>query len=97
MSFSRSNPSTREYWDGKHRFEHWYRDNQVYLITSRVRDGNHAFHSERAKCIFWDRFAHYARQHGFVPWVTSLLSNHYHGNPSDTDWSGITGLIRTPK
>jgi hypothetical protein len=77
-SFSRSNPSTREFWDGKHRFEHWYRDNQVYLITSRTRGGAPAFHAERAKEVFWDRFAHYTSAHGFEPWVVSLLANHYH-------------------
>jgi hypothetical protein len=77
-SFSRSNPSTREYWEGKHRFEHWYRDNQVYLITARTRSGAPVFETEEAKAIFWDRFSHYAKMHRFDPWVTSLLVNHYH-------------------
>jgi hypothetical protein len=76
--FSRSNPSTREYWQGKHRFEHWYRDNQVYLITARTRGGTPVFEAEAAKAVFWDRFAHYAGLHGFDAWVTSLLVNHYH-------------------
>src|SRR5688500_12428805 len=76
--FSRSNPSQREYWQGKHRFEHWYRDNQVYLITARTRGGSSAFETEEAKEIFWDRFAHYTAAHRFEPWVTSLLVNHYH-------------------
>src|SRR5687768_10400992 len=77
-NFSRSNPSTREVWDGQHRFEHWYVDNQVYLITARTRDGVHAFESDAAKGVFWDRFTHYTAMHGFSPWVTSLLVNHYH-------------------
>lgn len=76
--FSRSNPSTREHWDGQHRFEHWYRDNQVYLITARTRGGAPAFESDAAKSIFWDRFANYTSMHRFDPWVTSLLVNHYH-------------------
>lgn len=37
-----------------------------------------AFASKQAKTIFWDRFEHYTEVHGFVPWVTSLLDNHYH-------------------
>ena len=77
-TFSRSHPSSREHWQGRHRFEHWYRDNQVYLITARARDGAPVFESEAAKSIFWDRFTHYTAMHGFVPWVVSLLVNHYH-------------------
>lgn len=76
--FNRSHPSTREYFDGRHRFEHWYRDNQVYLITARTRDGAGVFETDAAKEIFWDRFAHYTSAYGFEPWVTSLLVNHYH-------------------
>jgi hypothetical protein len=76
--FSRSHPSSREHWQGKHRFEHWYRDNQVYLITARTREGAPAFETEEAKAVFWDRFAHYAAVHRFDAWVTSLLVNHYH-------------------
>src|SRR5690242_10082128 len=76
--FSRSNPSKQEYWDGKHRFEHWYRDNQVYLITARTRNGADVFESEAAKATFWDRFSHYTAMHRFDPWEVSLLVNHYH-------------------
>jgi hypothetical protein len=68
----------QEYHQGKHRFEHWYRDNSVYFITARCRDRYLAFHSENAKAVFWDRFDHYTHQYGFVPWVTTLLDNHYH-------------------
>ena len=74
----KSSATTREHFDGRHRFEHWYRDNTVYFITSKVRDGFHAFADEQAKRIFWDRYDHYASASGFVPWVTSLLDNHYH-------------------
>jgi REP element-mobilizing transposase RayT len=63
---------------GVHRFEHWYRDNQVYFITARCVDRSRAFATERAKGVFWDRFEHYAQGHGFTPWITSLLDNHYH-------------------
>ena len=58
--------STREHYEGRHRFEHWYRDNTVYFITSKVRDGFHAFESEQAKLIFWDRFDYYTKMHRFV-------------------------------
>src|SRR3954465_12348667 len=64
--------------DGRHRFEHWYRDNTVYFITARCRDRYAAFKSEEAKAVFWNRFTHWTAAHGFVPWVTTLLDNHYH-------------------
>ena len=67
-----------EHFDGQHRFEHWYRDNTVYFITARCRDRYRAFESEEAKAIFWDRFLHYTALFGFVPWITSLMDNHYH-------------------
>ena len=63
---------------GKHRFEHWHADNQVYFITARCAERFPAFALEQAKIAFWDRFEHYTELHGFVPWVTSLLDNHYH-------------------
>ncbi len=65
-------------YKGHHRFEHWYRDNQVYFITARCRDRFAAFASGRAKAIFWDRFEFYTQEGLFTPWVTSLLDNHYH-------------------
>jgi hypothetical protein len=46
--------SSRERFKGKHRFEHWYVDNSVYFITSKVRDGYHAFESVDAKRIVRD-------------------------------------------
>jgi hypothetical protein len=64
--------------DGVHRFEHWYRDNQVYFISARCRDQFPAFAAGRAKSIFWDRFDHWTRNYSFAPWVTSLVDNHYH-------------------
>jgi REP element-mobilizing transposase RayT len=70
--------SGHERWEGQHRFEHWYRDNSVYFITARCRDRFGAFASEQAKLIFWDRFARCTREYGFVPWVTTLIDNHYH-------------------
>jgi hypothetical protein len=76
--FRTSRSSNHEHFQGKHRFEHWYCDNQVYFITARCRDRYRAFASEKAKSVFWDRFAHYTTAHGFVPFVTSLLDNHYH-------------------
>ncbi|MFK7790450.1 MAG: transposase [Phycisphaeraceae bacterium] len=62
----------------QHRFEHWHVDNQVYFITVRCQERFPAFADEPAKAIFWDRFEHYTQAHGFTPWVTSLLDNHYH-------------------
>ena len=76
--FRKFSHSKNEHTDGNHRFEHWYRDNTVYFITAKVRDGFHAFESEQAKAIFWDRFNHWTSQFTFVPWVTTLLINHYH-------------------
>jgi hypothetical protein len=68
-----------EYTDeGRHRFEHWYRDNTVYFIAARCRDYFPAFKSEAAKRVFWDRFNYWTGIDGFVPWITSLLRNHYH-------------------
>ena len=67
-----------ERYDGVHRLEHWYRDRTVYFITSRCTNGVAAFDSDEAKSIFWDRFDHYTTLHGFTPFVTTLLNNHYH-------------------
>jgi hypothetical protein len=52
--------------------------NQVYFITARCRDKCPAFKTEEAKAIFWDRFEHYTALHGFEPYITSLVDNHYH-------------------
>src|SRR5438874_4006250 len=76
--FRKTSYTSHECWEGKHRFEHWYRDNTVYFITSKTRDGAPCFASERAKEIFWDRFDHYSTKYNFIPWVTTLLWNHYH-------------------
>ncbi|MGB7158833.1 MAG: hypothetical protein WBD40_12245 [Tepidisphaeraceae bacterium] len=76
--FERISRSRQTQHDGQHRFEHWLVDNQVYFITARVRDKFHAFASEEAKAVFWDRFDHYTSLFLFTPWVTSLLDNHYH-------------------
>lgn len=76
--FRKSSYTQKEFFRGRHRFEHWYRDNTVYFITSKVRDGAPLFSSEPAKSAFSDRFDHYTRMHGFVPWVTTLMYNHYH-------------------
>jgi hypothetical protein len=77
-SFRKSSGTGNERFNGKHRFEHGYRDNQVYFITARCRNRFPASQSDAAKSIFWDRFNHYTAQYAFIPWVTSLLDNHYH-------------------
>ncbi|RYG69514.1 hypothetical protein EON77_14640, partial [bacterium] len=79
MGYTRkSQQTTHVTYQGRHRFEHWYRDNQIYFLTARCRDRFPAFRSEDAKSVFWDRFDHYTAMHGFTPIVTSLLDNHYH-------------------
>lgn len=75
---TQSEASSNEFWEGQHKFEHWYRDNSIYFITARCRDKYPAFAEESAKAIFWDRFEKAIAQAGFEPWVTSLLDNHYH-------------------
>jgi hypothetical protein len=76
--FRTSSHAHNEFTEGKHRFEHWYRDNTVYFITAPCRDRYPAFASDEAKQVFWDRFTHWTQKFGFVPWVTTLLNNHYH-------------------
>src|SRR3954463_16570184 len=92
--FRKSSVTSNEWWDGEHRFEHWYRDNTVYFITSKVRDGLHAFEPEAAKSIFWTKFDQYTKQHGFVPWVTTLLDNHYHTIGYLKDGSQLGEMMR---
>lgn len=79
MAYTRkSGGDSSKTYQGQYRFQHWYRDNQVYFITVRTRDGVPAFAEEQAKQVFWDRFAHYCENFTFTPFVTSLLDNHYH-------------------
>ena len=70
--------SKNDWYNGKHRYEHWYRDSTVYFITARCREKYAAFETEAAKAVFWDRFGYHASAFGFVPWVTTLMNNHYH-------------------
>ncbi|MCH8823990.1 MAG: transposase [Planctomycetes bacterium] len=74
----KSSSSSMKTYKGHHRFEHWYRDNQVYFITARCRARYPAFKSMPAKNIFWDRLTEYTKQANFTPWIVSLLDNHYH-------------------
>lgn len=78
MPLRKSSYTSHEFFDGQHRFEHWYRDNTIYFITARCRDKFPAFQTDEAMQVFWDRFSHYTTAHGFVPWVTTLLNSHYH-------------------
>jgi hypothetical protein len=77
-AFRSSSHTKTHRFQGQHRFEHWYRDNTVYFITSKVRDGFPALRSDDAKSVFWDRFDHWTRRYDFEPWVATLLDNHYH-------------------
>src|SRR5690606_17970117 len=74
--FRKSSHSFEEFRDGRHRFEHWYRDNTVYFITARCRDRFAAFASKRAKEVFWDRFEYHTAALQFEPWVTSRSEEH---------------------
>jgi hypothetical protein len=74
----KSSRTSRVHSAGRHRFEHWYVDNQVYSATARVRGRFAAFAFEDAKAVFWDRFDHYPQRFGFTPFITFLLDNHYH-------------------
>src|SRR5256885_2973760 len=76
--FRKSSYTNNQWFGGKHRFEHWYRDNTVYFITSKVRLGFHAFAAENCKQVFWDRWDHWTKHYGFEPWITTLLGNHCH-------------------
>ncbi len=76
--FRKSSATKTHIWKGDHRIEHWYLDNQFYLITGRCRAQFPALASEEAKTIFWDRFDYYTKKYDFFPRVTSLLNNHYH-------------------
>ncbi len=79
MSWTRkSSSSSMTAYKGRHRFEHWYRDNQVYFITARCRERYPAFDSVQAKNVFWNRLAHYTQQHSYTCRIVSLLDNHYH-------------------
>lgn len=77
-NFRAASHTHNEHFNGQHRFEHWYRDNSVYFITARCRDRFQAFTSDEAKAIFWDRFEHYTLLFNFIPWLTTLIGNHYH-------------------
>jgi REP element-mobilizing transposase RayT len=76
--FRKSSSTSTEQFKGHHRYEHWYLDNQVYFITARCRERFPAFASDETKTVFWNKFETYTTQFGFVPWITSLLDNHYH-------------------
>jgi REP element-mobilizing transposase RayT len=78
MSLRKSGWRKIERYGGVKQFQHWYRDNSVYFITARCRDGHTAFASEEAQAVFWDRFSNYTAMYGFVPWIVTLMNNHYH-------------------
>jgi REP element-mobilizing transposase RayT len=70
--------NNREFFDGKHRFEHRYRNNTVYFITSTCSRKFRASGSKETQGVFWKQFDKYCDEHQFDPWVCSLLNNHYH-------------------
>lgn len=76
--FQKSGGHRREWYDGAHRFEHWYRDRTVYLVTARVRDRLPIFLNSESANVFWSKLLQYTTQHGFELWIATLMSNHYH-------------------
>ena len=74
----KSEPSQNKCYNNQHRAEHWYVDNQIYFITARCMRGFPAFSSNKAKNVFWDRFGFYTKKHNYIPYITSLMHNHYH-------------------
>ena len=86
--------STNKTFAGKTRFSHWQIDNQVYFITARCRDRFPAFATDGAKRAFWDRFTHWTREYGFVPWVTTLVGNHYHTLGYLKEGKGLGQMMR---
>ncbi|MGD0139025.1 MAG: hypothetical protein ABSD28_09125 [Tepidisphaeraceae bacterium] len=78
VSFTKGSSSKKEYFKGRHRLEHWYRDNTVYFLTVRCTDCFPAFASDAAKLIFWRQFEKYALEHHFDVWICTLIDNHYH-------------------
>jgi REP element-mobilizing transposase RayT len=76
--FRKSSVSRREHFQGKHRFEHWYRDNSVYFVTARTEGGAHVFKTRGASDVFWASLDRYSKQYGLNLWVATLMSNHYH-------------------
>jgi hypothetical protein len=90
----KSSYTRNEFFDGQHRREHWYRDNTVYFITSRVRDGLAALETDDAKNIFWDRFDYYTQLHGFFPWVATVMNNHYHVEGDLRDGEQLGEMMR---
>jgi REP element-mobilizing transposase RayT len=86
--------STHEFFNGKHRLEHWYRDNTVYFLTVRCTDKFHALASKPAKEIFWRQFDRYTAQHGFEPWICTLMHNHYHALGYLPDGSMLALMIQ---
>jgi REP element-mobilizing transposase RayT len=76
--FKKGSSAKKEFYNGRHRREHWYRDNTVYFLTVRCTDRFPAFASEEAKTIFWRQFTKYTSEHHFDVWICTLLDNHYH-------------------
>jgi hypothetical protein len=61
--FRKTDESAHQFFKGRHKFEHWYRNNSIYFISARCRDRYRAFDTNL---------------HHFVPIIASLMDNHYH-------------------
>jgi REP element-mobilizing transposase RayT len=78
MSFAKGSSTQKKYFEGKHRREHWYRDNTLYFLTVRCANRFPAFATEPAKKIFSRQFDKYTAEYHFETWICTLLDNHYH-------------------
>ncbi len=79
MAWTRKSKSTpNRTYRNQHRFEHWYRNNQVYFITAKTAHSTPVFTCPQACHIFWTAFDHVVNIGSFTPWITTLMNNHYH-------------------
>ena len=74
----KSNRSKRKTYNNQHRFEHWYRDNQVYFITAKTAHFHSVFTTPKSCSLYWSAFDKACAIGLFTPWVTTLMNNHYH-------------------
>jgi REP element-mobilizing transposase RayT len=93
-SFTKGSSSKSEYFKGRHRLEHWYRDNTLYFLTVRCTDRFPAFASESAKAVFWRQFEKYTTEYHFDTWICALLDNHYHAIGYLPRGSDLASMIR---
>jgi REP element-mobilizing transposase RayT len=92
--FKKGSSAKKEYYNGHHRREHWYRDNTVYFLTVRCTGRFPAFASKEAKAIFWRQFTKYTHEHHFDVWICTLMNNHYHAVGYLRSGADLSPMIR---